>query len=294
MTGDALDRLVNRAERVLARAERLLGGEPAVAPEWTASAAWRWHRGALGEGRMEPVANPAAPALDDLIGIARQRQRLETNTRQLIAGLPANNALLWGPRGTGKSSLVRALLRRHSADGLRLIEVAADALTDLPRIAPLLAGRPERFIIYCDDLSLQATDATYQAIKVALDGSLGTLPDNTLIYATSNRRHLVPEAMRDNLDTRTVDGEVHPSETVEQTLSLSERFGLWLAFHPFDQEQYLAICAHWVERLGDDPALIDRQEALRWALARGSRSGRTAWQFARHWVGSRGLDGATR
>lgn len=291
MTGDALDRLVDRAERVLARAELLLGGAPAAAPDWSSAPAWRWRRGPLGEGWMEPILHPAAPELDDLIGIERQRERLETNTRQLVAGLPANNALLWGPRGTGKSSLVRALLRRYAAAGLRLVEVAADALTDLPRIAPLLAGAEQRFIVYCDDLSLQAADATYQAIKVALDGTLGTLPENTLVYATSNRRHLVPEAMRDNLDARIVDGEVHPSEAVEQTLSLSERFGLWLAFHPFDQDQYLAICAHWVRRLGDDAAAMDRQAALRWALERGSRSGRTAWQFARHWVGSRALEG---
>jgi uncharacterized protein len=215
---------------------------------------------------------------------------LERNTRQFLKGLPANNALLWGSRGTGKSSLLRALLTRYAPEGLRIVQVEAHELVSLPDIVEPLRERPERFIIFADDLSFEADDPGYKALKAALDGALEGTPENVLIYATSNRRHLMPERMVDNLEARRVDDEIHPGEAVEEKISLSERFGLWVSFHPFNQDQYLEVVSHWLRRLGATPSAESRAEALRYALLRGSRSGRVAWQFARDWAGRQGLE----
>lgn len=278
-----LKALLERAEGLLHQLEQQLPPLPGPT-DWTALA-YRWRRHPHG-GVLQAITHPHALRLDDLQGIDRQRSLLDQNTRQFIRGLPANNALLWGSRGTGKSSLVKALLNAHAAEGLRLIEVDRHELVDLPRIVDLLRERPERFILFCDDLSFEAGDPGYKALKVALDGSLDAAPENVLIYATSNRRHLVPELMSENLEARVVDTEVHFGDSVEEKISLSERFGLWLSFYPFNQDEYLAIVRHWLRQLGitqfDEQA---RGEALRWAQGRGSRSGRAASQFARDWAG---------
>ncbi|HEX8963433.1 MAG TPA: ATP-binding protein, partial [Rhodocyclaceae bacterium] len=225
---------------------------------------------------------------DDLVGIDEQKQRLEQNTRQFVQGRSANNVLLTGARGTGKSSLVKGALNRFASKGLRLIEVDRNDLVDLPEIVDLVATRPERFVIFCDDLSFEASEPGYKALKSALDGSIAGTPDNLLIYATSNRRHLMPEFMGENLEVQRGDGgEIHPGETTEEKVSLSERFGLWLSFYPFDQDLYLDICTHWLVEFGltERQSEAARQEALQWALMRGARSGRIAWQFARDYAG---------
>jgi predicted AAA+ superfamily ATPase len=283
-----VERLVGRAEALISRLEALLP-LPAAAPDWTAAVAFRWRK-SNGRGWLEPIRQPHRIKLSDLRDVEPQKQRLEANTRQFLAGRSANNVLLTGARGTGKSSLIKALLNQHAKQGLRLIEVDKDDLTDLPDIVDLVAGRPERFIVFCDDLSFNAGEAGYKALKSVLDGSLAAVPDNLLIYATSNRRHLMPEYHDENLETRHVDGEIHPAEAVEEKISLSERFGLWLSFYPFDQDAYLDIVAHWLRRFGVAAAEISaaREESLQWALTRGSRSGRVAWQFARDWAGRRG------
>ncbi len=279
-----------RAEAVLARVEDLLPA-PAAPPDWSAAVAFRWVRPARdqGGGRLLAVPRPHRIRLRDLCGIDEQKERIEQNTRQFVAGRSANNVLLTGARGTGKSSLVKAMLDGFAAQGLRLIEVDKHDLVDLPEIVDLVAGRPERFILFCDDLSFEAGEPGYKALKSVLDGSIAGVPENLLIYATSNRRHLRPEYLDENLAARHVDGEVHPGETVEEKISLSERFGLWLSFYPFDQDHYLAICALWLSEFGAvaDVAMDDgiRCEALQWALSRGSRSGRVAWQFARDYAG---------
>jgi hypothetical protein len=282
--------LMERAATLMARVEALLPPAPA-APDWGRAHAFRWRRTALGAGWLESVSALPRTTLADLQCIDGPRAQLLANTRQFLAGLPANNALLWGPRGTGKSSLVKALLGEFSTVGLRMIEVDKEHLLDLPDIVSLLNGRSERFVLYCDDLSFEAGDASYKALKALLDGSLVHPPDNVIVYATSNRRHLLPERMAENLDAHTVDGEIHHSEAVEERISLSERFGLWLSFHPFDQDAYLAIVRHWLGRLGvadlDDPRL--RAAALQWALGHGTRSGRSAWQFAKDWAGRTAL-----
>jgi len=285
------DRLIAHAETLLGRLEELLPGDAAPA-DWSAYA-YRWRR-RLGRSRLEPVVHPHRLLPDDLLGIDRQRDLLQANTRQFVAGAPANNALLWGSRGTGKSSLIKALLNEHAGAGLRLVEVDRHDLLDLPDILALLDGRPERFLLFCDDLSFEAEDPSYKALKALLDGSISVAPDNVLIYATSNRRHLMPEFFSENLETKVVDDEIHPGESVEEKISLSDRFGLWISFHPFGQADYLAIVRHWLQRLGCVPEPWDEIEpaALRWALARGSRSVRTAHQFARDWAGRRALDGA--
>jgi uncharacterized protein len=219
-----------------------------------------------------------------------QKQQIEQNTKQFVQGMPANNVLLTGARGTGKSSLIKACLNQYAPQGLRLIEVDKDDLADLPDIVDLVAGRPERFIIFCDDLSFEEGESGYKALKVALDGSISAQSDNVLIYATSNRRHLMPERMSDNSTySHDEDGDLHPGETVEEKISLSERFGLWVSFYPFKQDDYLGIVAHWLGHFGCSPQQIDeaRGDALRWALQRGSRSGRVAWQFARDHAGKR-------
>ena len=198
--------------------------------------------------------------------------------------------MLTGARGSGKSSLIKALLNEYAPRGLRVIEVEKHDLIDLPDIVDLLEGRPERFIVFCDDLSFDAGDATFRALKVILDGSIAAAPDNVLIYATSNRRHLMPEYFEENLEAHSVGEEIHPGEAIEEKISLSERFGLWLSFYPFDQEAYLDIVAHWLRSFGCGDAEIARAErdALNWALQRGSRSGRVAWQFAQDWAGAHG------
>ena len=284
-----LDQFLVRAEALLARVEALLPQANAM-PDWNASFAFRWRKrgGKDGVGRLQPVAHASTISLSDLQNIDAQKEQIEQNTKQFVAGRPANNVLLTGARGTGKSSLIKACLNRYAAQGLRLIEVDKDDLADLPDIVDMVAGRPERFVIFCDDLSFEEGEGGYKALKVALDGSIAAQSDNVLIYATSNRRHLMPERMSDNASyTHTEDGDLHPGETVEEKISLSERFGLWVSFYPFRQDDYLDIVAHWLAHFGCDPEQIEaaRADALRWALQRGSRSGRVAWQFAKDHAG---------
>lgn len=281
-------RVLDRIERFIDRIEAIIAPD-AAAVDWSARA-FRWRRG-YGGGYLQGVSHPHRIRLGDLHNIDRQKAELERNTRQFVAGLPANNALLWGSRGTGKSSLIKALLTEYADRGLRLIEVDPHQLTDLPDIVELVRGRSERFIVFCDDLSFEADDASYKALKAVLDGSVAGAADNVLIYATSNRRHLLPEYLSENRTARNIDGEIHHGEAVEEKISLSERFGLWLSFYPFSQDHYLEICFGWLRALGaavDDAETI-RAEALRYALERGSRSGRVAWQFARDWAGRQGL-----
>ena len=284
-----LDTFLSRAEQLLTRIESLLPPAP-PAPDWNAKA-FRWRR-RNGRGQMEAVRHPHRIQLSDLCEVDEQKSRLEQNTRQFVAGRSANNVLLTGARGTGKSSLIKAVLHKFAAKGLRLIEVDKQDLADLPEIVDLIAERPERFILFCDDLSFEASEPGYKAMKSVLDGSIAGMPDNLLIYATSNRRHLMPETMAENLQVQRSDsGEIHPGETTEEKVSLSERFGLWLSFYPFDQDAYLAICMHWLAVMGiDERSAVAvrrdiRHEALQWALMRGARSGRVAWQFARDYAG---------
>ena len=280
-----LAQLLARAEQVLARLEAWL---PAVPPatDWDAAIAFRLRKRDA-TGWIEAVPHPHKIELAHLTGIDEQKQRIEQNTRQFLAGRPANNVLLTGARGTGKSSLVKALLSEFALKGLRLIEVDKAHLVDLADIAEQLVGRRERFIVFCDDLSFETGEPGYKALKAVLDGAIAAPPDNLLIYATSNRRHLMPEYMSENELTRHVGNEVHPDEAVEEKVSLSERFGLWLSFYPFDQEVYLAIVKTWLDALGvpvKDPDAM-RRAALQWSLTRGARSGRVAWQFARDYAG---------
>ena len=277
--------LLGRAESVLARLEQLLPA-PALTVDWKASIAFRWRR--KGErAALEPINHVHHIDLRDLHGIDEQKSQVEQNTRQFVAGLPANNVLLTGARGTGKSSLVKALLNKYASRGLRLIEVEKRDLTDLPDIVELIHARPERFVLYCDDLSFEADEHGYKALKVVLDGSVAAASENCLVYATSNRRHLMPEFMNENLEYQHVGDEIHPGETSEEKVSLSERFGLWVSFHSFDQDEYLNIVRVWLEHFkvsGVKSAEVEHA-ALQWALTRGSRSGRVAWQFARDWAG---------
>ena len=273
---ERLDALIERLDRI--------APAPDAGPDWKAATAFRWRKGPRG-GRIEAVRHPHAIAFADLKDVDEQKRRLRENTVQFVSGRPANNVLLTGARGTGKSSLVKAALNEFAGRGMRLIEVDKRDLVDLPDIVDLVAERRERFVIFCDDLSFEAGDGGYKSLKVALDGSIAGSADNVLIYATSNRRHLMPEFMDENLEARHVDGEIHPGEATEEKISLSERFGLWLSFYPFDQEQYLDIADHWVDRLGGKASDESRKAALLWALERGFRSGRVAWQFARDWVG---------
>lgn len=290
MTTELAD-LLARAERVLERLETLLPG-PVSPPDWEAAVAFRWQR-RNGRVALRPVLAPHRITLADIQDVDDQKARIDRNTRQFLAGRRANNVLLTGARGTGKSSLVKALLSEYSAQGLRLIEVDKTDLVDLPEIVELVADRPERFILFCDDLSFEEGEDAYKALKSVLDGSVSAMSDNVLIYATSNRRHLMPEYHDENLQTRHVDGELHPGEAVEEKISLSERFGLWLSFYPFSQDEYLDIVAHWLRTFGASGEEIDaaRQDALQWALMRGSRSGRVAWQFARDHAGRLEDDG---
>ena len=285
---DKLEKFLTRAEALLGRLEAVL---PPSAPDvdWNAAIAFRWRK-RQGRGFLQPVPAISLISLDDLQNIERQKDLIERNTRQFVQKKPANNVLLTGARGTGKSSLIKACLNAHAKDGLRLIEVDKDDLHDLGDIVDLISTRPERFIVFCDDLSFEEGESGYKALKVALDGSIAAQSDNVLIYATSNRRHLLPEYMSDNETYKHMpDGEIHPGEVVEEKISLSERFGLWVSFYPFKQDDYLSIVAHWLHHFGCNDADVEaaRGDALIWALERGSRSGRVAWQFARDWSGRR-------
>jgi uncharacterized protein len=283
---DALSHLIARAESLLARLENVLP-HPLQAPDWSAAHAFRYRKRG-GSGFIEPVRHAATIRLHDLVEVEPQKERLVRNTEQFVAGHGANNVLLTGARGTGKSSLIKACLNQFAPRGLRLIEVDKTDLVDLPDIVDIVAERPERFIVFCDDLSFDEGEAGYKELKSILDGSVAQASDNLLVYATSNRRHLLPEYMRENLSYKhTEDGEVHPGEVVEEKISLSERFGLWVSFYPFSQDEYLAIVAQWLRGFGVAEAAIQeaRQESLVWALERGSRSGRVAYQFAKDYSG---------
>jgi len=287
----SLDSLLIRAEAVLGRFEATLPPTSPL-PDWEAAIAFRWRK-SNGRGWLQAVRHPHPISLADLNNIDDQKERVALNTAQFVAGRPANNVLLTGARGSGKSSLVKAVLSEFSGQGLRLIEVDKDDLVDLIDIVDLLEGRPERFIIFCDDLSFEAGETAYKALKTVLDGSIAAPPDNVLIYATSNRRHLMPEYFSENLETVRVEDEIHPGEATEEKISLSERFGLWVSFYPFSQDDYLNIVKHWLRHLGVSEKVIaaSEREALNWALGRGSRSGRVAWQFARDLAGQQKVSG---
>jgi uncharacterized protein len=280
--------LLIRAESLLARVEQILP-QPLTAPDWAGKAiAWRYRKRASGHGALEPVQHLAAMKLSDLKEIDVQKEKIQRNTLQFVQGHTANNVLLTGARGTGKSSLIRACLAEYAEQGLRLIEVDKADLVDLPDIIDVIADRPEKFIIYCDDISFEEGDGSYKALKSVLDGSISGGAANMLIYATSNRRHLLPEYMKENLTYQhTPDGEVHPGEVVEEKISLSERFGLWVSFYPFTQDEYLAIVAQWLRNLNVPESRIEaaQKESLVWSLERASRSGRVAYQFAKDFAG---------
>lgn len=286
-----LKAFLQRADTLLSRLEPLLPA-PREAVDWNGSLAARWHREGQG-GYLQPLKVELSLRLDDLIGIDRQRDLLAANTCQFVCGMPANHVLLWGARGTGKSSLIRALLAHYAADGLRLIEIERDHLADLPRVVEHLAGLPQSFVLFCDDLSFEAGEGDYRVLKSVLDGTLERAPENVLLYATSNRRHLVPERESDNQNWQMVDGELHPNEAVEDKIALSDRFGLWLSFYPFSQEHYLDVVRHWIGSIANAAGLawewdeVLEKDAIRWATSRGNRNGRCAYQYARQWVGSR-------
>lgn len=283
-----LDKFYGRIDRLLDHLEKFLPSTQSDT-DWRTAVAFRWRKQGTA-GYIQPVTHPHRIILDALRGIDDQKQRINQNTQQFVQGFSANNVLLTGARGTGKSSLIKALLNKYAKNGLRLIEVEKHHLVDLHDIVGKIYQRPERFILFCDDLSFETDEPGYKALKVVLDGSIATVSDNVLIYATSNRRHMVPEFMHDNLDTRHIGEEVHPSEAIEEKVSLSERFGLWVSFYPFNQEQYLEIVRYWLAFFGiDEMTALVRTEALQWALERGSRSGRVAWQFARDLAGRQKL-----
>ncbi len=285
------EHLLVRAEQLIDRIEAVLP-QPLHEPDWSASSAFRYRKRSNGHGTLEPVRHVGAMRLDDLKEIELQKEKIQRNTLQLVEGKPANNVLLTGARGTGKSSLIKACLNEYAAQGLRLIEVDKADLVDLPDIVDVVSGRSEKFIVFCDDLSFEDGEPGYKALKSILDGSIAATTPNVLIYATSNRRHLLPEYMKENLTyTHTEDGEVHPGEVIEEKISLSERFGLWVSFYPFTQGEYLMIAAQWLSSFGvsDNSIAAARSEALVWALERGSRSGRVAWQFARDYAGRHAL-----
>jgi uncharacterized protein len=281
------EHLLQRAEQLISRIESILP-QPLTAPDWSVSNAYRYRKRSTGHGTLEPVRHIGAMRLDDLKEISPQKDKIQRNTLQFVDGKPANNVLLTGARGTGKSSLIKACLNEYAPRGLRLIEVDKADLVDLPDIVDVVSERPEKFIVFCDDLSFEEGEPGYKALKSILDGSVAATSSNVLIYATSNRRHLLPEYMKENLTyTHTEDGEVHPGEVIEEKISLSERFGLWVSFYPFTQDEYLVIVAQWLSSFGVDSKAIAaaRPEALVWALERASRSGRVAWQFARDYAG---------
>ncbi|ABA58583.1 ATP-binding protein [Nitrosococcus oceani] len=283
----SVEQLIKQTSELLERLENLLPAQ-APEPEWERSVAFRWRRiHPRDPGHLEAVPHTHNIQLNELRGIETQKRQIVQNTTQFLSGLPANNILLWGARGTGKSSLIKALLNAFSSQGLRLIEVDRHELLNLPDIVALTSHRPERFILFCDDLSFDANDPSYRALKVVLDGSVSATPENVLVYATSNRRHLLPEYMEENQQSQLVKGEIHPSEATEEKIALSDRFGLWLSFYPFDQQSYIEIVRAWLDYYGVTPELREQatEAALQWALLRGSRSGRTAWQFARDFAG---------
>lgn len=293
--------LVDLTRETLERVLDLLPGTAGI--DWSRQWAARWRSGPFG-GALVPLGHLDRIELSDLLGIDDQKAQLVANTEQFVHGFPANNVLLWGARGTGKSSLVHALLNRYAKDGLRLVEVDKEALCDIATIVGRLDSEPYRFVLICDDLSFEADDASYKALKSALEGSVFTQSENVVVYATSNRRHLLPEHMSDNTSARFVEGELHEAEAVEEKISLSDRFGLWLSFYPFRQDDYLRVAQHWLERIAVAEGVAsewdenNRQDALRWALARGVRSGRTAYHFARQQIGAlalaRSADGTGR
>jgi predicted AAA+ superfamily ATPase len=278
-------KLVAKAGSLVERLEKLLPPE-APATDWDSAIAFRWRK-RNGRGHIEPIRHVHRIRLSDLQGIDAQKDLVETNTRQFVAGYTANNVLLTGARGTGKSSLIKALLNKYAPKGLRMIEVEKQHLVDLAEIVDRIYQRPERFVVYCDDLSFDADEPGYKALKVVLDGSIAAASENCVIYATSNRRHLMPEYMQENLEYKHVGEEIHPGEASEEKVSLSERFGLWAAFYPFDQGDYLKIVGVWLEhyKAPDARSEAAQRAALQWAMQRGSRSGRVAWQFARDWAG---------
>jgi predicted AAA+ superfamily ATPase len=283
----ALEHLLARAEQLINRIEAVLP-QALSAPDWSASVAYRYRKRSSGHGVLEPVRHVGAMRLSDLKEIEPQKEKIQRNTEHFVSGQPANNVLLTGARGTGKSSLIKACLNEYAPRGLRLIEVDKSDLTDLPDIVDVVSERSEKFIVYCDDMSFEDGEPGYKALKSILDGSVAATTANVLIYATSNRRHLLPEYMQENLSyTHTADGEVHPGEVVEEKISLSERFGLWVSFYPFTQDEYLTIVAQWLSSFAVPVTAIEaaRADALIWALERGSRSGRVAYQFARDYAG---------
>lgn len=289
MSASSIEQFMQRVSAFLDRYEKVLPRQ-ASPVDWPTVMAARWM--AEGEGGwLRPLTVDLSTTLDDLVGVDRQKQLLEANTRQFVSGLPANNALLWGARGTGKSSLVRALLADYAADGLRLIEIDKQDLIHLPAVVEAVKALPWRFLLFCDDLAFEADDNAYKTLKTVLDGTVEATPDNLLLYATSNRRHLLPEQRSDNLGTHVVDGELHPGEAIEEKVALSDRFGLWVSFYPFSQEHYLDVVKHWLDVLAVRHGLhwswseSLELEALRWATARGNRNGRCAYQFARAWIG---------
>ncbi|MCM2333274.1 MAG: ATP-binding protein [Anaeromyxobacteraceae bacterium] len=285
--------LTERLKRVLAAVEPLLP-PPVQALDWATCRAANWRRRPF-SGALEPVPGVESTRLEDLIGIEAQKAALEENTRQFLAGLPANHALLWGTRGTGKSSVVRALLHAYAGRGLRIIQVDKDDLVGLPAIVDAVKREPYRFVVFADDLSFEVGDESYKVLKSALDGAVYALPENVLLYVTSNRRHLIPEYETDNRGAMMVNGEIHHGEAVEEKMSLSGRFGLWVAFHPFSQDLYVDVTRRWAERLAAAAGVAlpwtkeAADEAILWSQRKGDRSGRIAWQFARVWVGREAL-----
>jgi len=283
------EKLLKRLGSILDRIEPFL---PSVAKAVTDfnGGAYCWKSHANG-GYFQEIDRPANFRLTDLQCIARQKKLIDRNTQQFLANLPANNVLLWGPKGTGKSSLIKALLSEYQQQGLNLIEVERENLSDLRIIIEQLSNKQGHFILYCDDLSFEGEDTSYKALKVVLDGSLSNTSENILIYATSNRRHLLPEYMSDNVASKNINNDLHLNESIEEKISLSERFGLWLSFHPFNQDQYIEIVNYWLKKLGNDTNNneVVIKASLKWALERGSRSGRSAWQFAKDWTGQQKL-----
>ncbi len=274
-----IEQILQRLDSIASSLERQFPAKEAT--DWD-GLAFQW----VNHGQLHLVNKIDPIALDDLLHIDRQKFQLVNNTRKFLAGKPANDALLWGARGTGKSSLIKALLNEYSSESLRIIEVDKDSLIHFTELTERLVGRPERFILFCDDLSFEENDASYKALKAALDGSVAARPENVLVYATSNRRHLLPESMSDNQDTRLVDNELHHSDAVEEKISLAERFGLWLSFHPLKQAEYLNIVNHWLDHY--QVQVSDEEElsvaAMRFSIHRGSRSGRVAHQFVKDMI----------
>ena len=283
-----LDHLIARAEGLISKLEGLLPAQnPTV--DWAATA-WRWLK-INGKNQLQAVQQPHQISLNNIHFVDAQKAEIVRNTQQFLQGYPANNVLLTGARGTGKSSLIKALLTEFSQQNLRLIEVEKHDLVQLPEIVALIKNRPEKFIIFCDDLTFEANDESYKALKVVLDGSISNVSDNMLVYATSNRKNLMPEFMMDNLATKHADGEIRPSDTIEEKTALAERFGLWLTFYAFDQDEYLAIAKSWLSTFGLPFDEAARQAALSFTHTRGARSGRVAYQFARDFAGKTKLAG---